>query len=353
MSTHGNNNTQQQKVSLFSVLNKSTAFGWLFSQVENVCNIKKPISWDTCIKKCDPRYSPLIFNGTLIEHVLLYLDTHSILHGSILTCRYWYLVVSHIDVIWKITSVSTSITKSDLSHIGSIHGIQCLKTITKFSKQILDRRDEYNSPREQFIIQDLPSLLIPSQYPKQFKITYDSLYDSRRVKKFSIKQYKVLLRGSPHSGKSTILKMLKIHDQIPVTATIDFRMEDSFKETMFRPFLKSNTSSKNASGFIFVIDCSDQMRFKQSMDTLFATMNEVVEPARKDFPLLIMCNKFDKILTSRSSANYITLKQVDQYISKLTFIGRRPIRLCYTSSVTGLGLYEGLSWLASEIEAAM
>ncbi|KAG6378742.1 ADP-ribosylation factor [Boletus reticuloceps] len=186
---------------------------------------------------------------------------------------------------------------------------------------------------------------------------------------FKNKEMRILMVGLDAAGKTTILYKLKLGEIVTTIPTIGFNVETvEYKNISFtvwdvggqdkiRPLWRHYF--QNTQGIIFVVDSNDRERVSEAREELQRMLNE---DELRDALLLVFANKQD--LPNAMNAAEITDKLGLQALRQRTWYIQvcAPIRsdvavtqivdvepfqaACATS---GDGLYEGLEWLATNI----
>ncbi|GMH25217.1 hypothetical protein Nepgr_027060 [Nepenthes gracilis] len=167
---------------------------------------------------------------------------------------------------------------------------------------------------------------------------------------FAKKEMRILMVGLDAAGKTTILYKLKLGEVITTIPTIGFNVETvDYKNVSFtvwdvggqdkiRPLWRHYF--KNTQGLIFVVDSNDRDRIIEAKDELHRMLSE---DELRDATLLVFANKQD--LPNAMNVSEITDK-----------LGLHSLRQCHwyiqaACATSGQGLYEGLDWLASNINS--
>ncbi|KAF8138491.1 ADP-ribosylation factor family domain containing protein [Tylopilus felleus] len=165
---------------------------------------------------------------------------------------------------------------------------------------------------------------------------------------FKNKEMRILMVGLDAAGKTTILYKLKLGEIVTTIPTIGFNVETvEYKNISFtvwdvggqdkiRPLWRHYF--QNTQGIIFVVDSNDRERVSEAREELQRMLNE---DELRDALLLVFANKQD--LPNAMNAAEITDKLGLQALRQRTWYIQAA---CATS---GDGLYEGLEWLATNI----
>ncbi|PWA47773.1 ADP-ribosylation factor 1 [Artemisia annua] len=159
---------------------------------------------------------------------------------------------------------------------------------------------------------------------------------------------KILMLGLDDSGKTTILFKLKLGDFVATVPTIGFNVEAlEYKNIRFtvwdvggqdtiRPLWKHYY--RNTHALIFVVDSHNKRRIYQARNELHRLLHE---DELRDATILVFANKQDL-------PNAMHVSEVVDKL-KLHSISQHRWHIQSTSATTGQGLYEGLTWLTSNI----
>ncbi|KAH7648707.1 ARF1 2 like small GTpase [Cryptosporidium xiaoi] len=166
---------------------------------------------------------------------------------------------------------------------------------------------------------------------------------------FGKREMRILMVGLDAAGKTTILYKLKLGEVVTTIPTIGFNVETvEYKNISFtvwdvggqdkiRPLWRHYYT--NTDGIIFVIDSNDRERINDSRDELMRMLNE---DELRDATLLVLANKQD--LPNAMSVTEVTEKL------QLSSLRHRSWFIQSTCATAGDGLYEGLDWLARNLE---
>jgi len=162
------------------------------------------------------------------------------------------------------------------------------------------------------------------------------------------KERRILMVGLDAAGKTTILYKLKLGEIVTTIPTIGFNVETvQYKKINFtvwdfggqdkiRPLWRHYF--QNTQGLIFVVDSNDRDRISEAAEELQKMLRE--EELREAL-LLVFANKQD--LPSAMSVSEMTDKL------GLQNLGGRKWYIQSTCATSGDGLYEGLDWLAAQL----
>ena len=165
------------------------------------------------------------------------------------------------------------------------------------------------------------------------------------------KEVRVLILGLDNAGKTTILYKLQMGEVVTTVPTIGFNVEtvqyknlrfqvwDLGGQTSIRPYWRCYYQNTNA--VIYVVDSADQERMGISKQELITMLEE---EELKDAMLIVFANKQDLPGACNAGELAEEMRLYPPYISKSCYIQS----CCATS---GDGLYEGLDWLSSTINA--
>lgn len=153
--------------------------------------------------------------------------------------------------------------------------------------------------------------------------------------------------GLDAAGKTTILYKLKLAEVVTTIPTIGFNVETVEREQLaftvwdvggrdkIRPLLRHYY--KDTTGLIFVVDSLDRERSEDACEELHKTLNE---DEMRDVPLLVFANKQDIPFV-------MSVEEITEALG-LGKLRNRRWHVQPSSATLGLGLFEGLDWLASE-----
>ncbi len=170
---------------------------------------------------------------------------------------------------------------------------------------------------------------------------------SRFFSIFDKKDARIVMVGLDAAGKTTVLYKLKLNDVVVTIPTIGFNVErveyKNLKMTIWdiggqdrlRPLWRHYYEGTN--GIIFVVDSADRARVQVAKEEIEKMM---AEPSLSNARLLVYANKQDMptALPATELAAALNLKALKQN----WFV--QP-----ASATNGTGLYEGLDWLAANI----
>ncbi|KAL4681098.1 hypothetical protein H8957_006998 [Semnopithecus entellus] len=159
----------------------------------------------------------------------------------------------------------------------------------------------------------------------------------------------ILILGLDTAGKTTILYKLKLGETVPTIPTVGFHLETvEYKNITFtvwdvgshfkiRPLWQH--IFQNTKGLIFVVDSNDRERIDEAREVLTYLLED---DELRNAVLLVFTNKQD--LPNTMNAAEITDKL------GLHSLRYRNWHIQATCATTGHGLYEGLDWLANQLQ---
>eukprot|EP00760_Papus_ankaliazontas_P031275 PhM_4_TR5223/c1_g1_i1/m.54834/K07937/ARF1; ADP-ribosylation factor 1 len=165
---------------------------------------------------------------------------------------------------------------------------------------------------------------------------------------FGKQDVRILMVGLDAAGKTTILYKLKLGEIVTTIPTIGFNVETvEYKNLKFtvwdvggqdklRPLWRHYF--QNTNGVIFVVDSNDKDRVAQARDELSKMLSE---DELRDAVLLVFANKQD--LPNAMSTAEVTDKL------GLHSLRQRNWFIQGCCATEGNGLYEGLDWLAANV----
>ncbi|XP_049641628.1 ADP-ribosylation factor 1-like [Suncus etruscus] len=166
---------------------------------------------------------------------------------------------------------------------------------------------------------------------------------------FSKKKMRILMVGLDAAGKTTVLYKLKLGEIVTIGPTIGFNVETvEYKDISFivwdvggqnkiRPLWRHYF--QNTQGLIFVLDSNDRERVEEARQEL---LRMLAEDELRDAVLLVLANKQD-LPDAMDAAEIMDKLGLDSLSHRSWYIQAA----CATS---GGGLYEGLDWLANQLE---
>ena len=167
---------------------------------------------------------------------------------------------------------------------------------------------------------------------------------------FKKKEARIVMVGLDAAGKTTVLYKLKLNEVCTTIPTIGFNVEkveyrnlkmtiwDIGGQDILRPLWRHYYDNSN--GVIFVVDSCDEARMKIAAAELEKVMSE---DALRDARLCVFANKQD--LPSALSPSEISQKLRLSNLKQRWWVQG-------TSATSGAGLYEGLDWLAANIDTS-
>ena len=162
-------------------------------------------------------------------------------------------------------------------------------------------------------------------------------------------EMRILMVGLDAAGKTSILYKLKLGEIITTVPTIGFNVETvEYKKINFTVWDIGGQHKirlwrhyyQNTQGLIFVVDSNDKDRIQEANEELQKMLRE---DELRDATLLVFANKQD--LPNAMSVSEITDKL------GLHSLGSRKWYIQATCATTGDGLYEGLDWLSTALNA--
>jgi len=159
---------------------------------------------------------------------------------------------------------------------------------------------------------------------------------------------RLLMLGLDAAGKTTILYKMKMNETVNTIPTIGFNVETlKYKNLEFNTwdiggqFKLRNLWRhyyENTQGLIYVVDSNDTERLEECREAL----NEVIsDEAMHGVPVLIYANKMDL-------PNALTVPQISERLG-LMHLRDRKWHMQASNATRGDGLYEGLDWLAKNV----
>ena len=162
----------------------------------------------------------------------------------------------------------------------------------------------------------------------------------------SKRDVRILMVGLDAAGKTSILYQMKMAELVKTIPTIGFNVEQlDYKGLRFTIWDVGGQDKirilwkhyyQNSDGIIFVVDSNDKERLDQVRETISLLL---IDEELKDASILIFANKKD--LNGAISPNELT------QALEMGKIKDRKWLVQGSSAVTGLGLKEGLDWLAT------
>ncbi|KAI7863780.1 ADP-ribosylation factor [Spinellus fusiger] len=162
------------------------------------------------------------------------------------------------------------------------------------------------------------------------------------------KEARIVMLGLDAAGKTTILyklKLGKIVETIPTIGcnvetvrykNISFDVWDMGGQDKIRPLWRMYL--QNTQAIIFIVDSSDHDRMDDAREELWRILNE---EKIHDALLLVFSNKKDL-------PNAMDTKEITEKLS-LQSLPNKKWHIQATCATNGEGLYEGLNWLASNL----
>ncbi|KAI0471496.1 ADP-ribosylation factor family-domain-containing protein [Xylariaceae sp. FL0804] len=171
---------------------------------------------------------------------------------------------------------------------------------------------------------------------------------------WGIRRPRILMVGLDAAGKTTILYKLKLGEVVTTTPTITPNVETiQLWNTYFvirdvgghgenRPrWLDSVHEDGDVQGLIFVADSSDRDRLVEAREELELLLSGSDNKLR-GLPLLVLANKMDL-------PNAMDTAEMRNKLIYENPLRPRDWEVQSTCATTGLGLYEGLEWLADTL----
>jgi len=164
-----------------------------------------------------------------------------------------------------------------------------------------------------------------------------------------LKDARLLMLGLDAAGKTTILYRLKLGEVCTTVPTIGFNVEEVQYKALRMTVWDVGGQDRirklwrhyyiGTQGLIFVVDSSDTSRVEDARQELH---NMLEQDELRDAVVLVYANKQDLPGAMNSS----------EMVKKLQLGEMRRTRwfLQATCATTGDGLYEGLDWMARELE---
>uniref|UniRef100_H2YPG6 Uncharacterized protein n=1 Tax=Ciona savignyi TaxID=51511 RepID=H2YPG6_CIOSA len=168
-------------------------------------------------------------------------------------------------------------------------------------------------------------------------------------KLFSNKEVRVLMVGLDCAGKTTILYNLKMGKVVRTIPTIGFNVETvEYKNLSFsvwdiggqdkiRPLWRHYFY--NVQGLIYVVDSNDRERVEEAREELHSLLSE---EDLKDCKLLVFGNKQDL-------PNAMRMEEIKEKLNLSSLIDRKW-HMQMSCAISGQGLYDGLTWLATQFK---
>jgi ADP-ribosylation factor protein 1 len=163
------------------------------------------------------------------------------------------------------------------------------------------------------------------------------------------KNVRIVMVGLDAAGKTTVLYKLKLGELVHTTPTIGFNVEaveyknlnftvwDIGGQDRLRRLWRHYYNGTN--GVIFVVDSNDRERIKEAHEELHKML---AEDELRDAALLVLANKQDLPLA-------MSIAEMTDKLG-LHSLRQRSWFVQGTCATSGVGLYEGLDWLASHIK---
>ena len=165
------------------------------------------------------------------------------------------------------------------------------------------------------------------------------------------KDMRILMVGLDGAGKTTILYRMKLGEVVATIPSIGFNVETlEYKNISFtvwdvggqqRLRLLWKHYFQNTQGMIFVVDCNDHDRIEETRDELHSML---ASDELKDAQLLVFANKQD-------IPGAMTIPEITDKLALHSLRGRKWF-IQGTCAIQGDGLYEGLDWLAKNVDTS-
>merc|ERR1712217_468655 len=162
------------------------------------------------------------------------------------------------------------------------------------------------------------------------------------------KEMRVLMMGLDAAGKTTVLYKLKLGEVVTTIPTIGFNVETvTYKNIAFTAWdIGGRDKSRSlwrhyyqgTQALIMVVDSNDRDRIEDAREELSKTLNE---DEIREAVLLVFANKQD-------TPNAMAAAEVTDKLG-LHSVRQRSWHVQSSCALTGDGLYEGLEWLAHEL----
>eukprot|EP00727_Mastigamoeba_balamuthi_P006243 m51a1_g2238 putative adp-ribosylation factor 1 (179) ;mRNA; f:277386-278016 len=164
------------------------------------------------------------------------------------------------------------------------------------------------------------------------------------------RDWRVVMIGLDSAGKTTILYRLRIGEVIHTTPTIGFNVEaieykrlkltvwDVGGQSRIRPLWQHYM--RGADAIIFVVDSTDRERLEEAKDELHSLVRS---PEAAKSPLLVYANKQD-------APGALNADAVRDALAVEALGKDRPAAVFAASATQGVGLHEGLDWLARTLK---
>lgn len=164
------------------------------------------------------------------------------------------------------------------------------------------------------------------------------------------KDARLVVLGLDGAGKTTLLYSLKLGEVLHTVPTIGFNVETvSYKNISFTMFDIGGQDKirglwrhyyQNNDAVIYVVDSSDLSRMDMCRDEMWSVLNHEM---MRNIPVLVFANKQDM-------PGALTPSQVAQHMG-LHKEAKRAWHVQGSNAIKQDGLYEGLDWLATTLNA--
>lgn len=165
-------------------------------------------------------------------------------------------------------------------------------------------------------------------------------------KLFGKREIRILMLGLDAAGKTTILYVLKLNQNVTTIPTVGFNVEtvtyqnikfnvwDVGGQDKIRPLWRHYYTGTQ--GLIFVVDSSDRDRIEEARQELhrIASDREMQNAA-----ILVFANKQDL-------PNVMKVEEIEERL-KMSSFSNRAWHVCSSIATSGKGLHEGLSWIST------
>ena len=159
---------------------------------------------------------------------------------------------------------------------------------------------------------------------------------------------RLLMLGLDAAGKTTILYKMKLNETVNTIPTIGFNVETlQYKNLEFNCWdIGGQTKLRglwqhyfeNTQGLIYVVDSNDADRIAESAESLNYVLSD---ESMSDVPILIYANKMDL-------PNALTVPEITDRLG-LHMLRNRKWQVQASNAARGDGLYEGMDWLAKNV----
>ncbi|XP_037951861.1 ADP-ribosylation factor-like protein 6 [Teleopsis dalmanni] len=182
---------------------------------------------------------------------------------------------------------------------------------------------------------------------------FDKLANILKIKK---EKMTILVIGLNGGGKSTIINHFKsLNEQTTITVpTVGFTIEQFQNQGVHFTIIDTSGARrhrnlwehhfKNCQGIVYVIDSSDKMRMIVIRDEINLFLNHPHLENRK-IPILLFANKqnSEDAMSSSKIATVLGLNEINN----------NPWYISSSEAISGVGLEEGIQWLAEQIRLSV